>query len=107
MESQESEKYTRYHHYLSNFNHNSITITTYEVECDGDDYNGFEAKVTGTLSNGLRFYFKHDRLGVGTFQIYSCKGSLIRTCYINLNEVCEGYGKVLNNFLINTLNFNF
>lgn len=107
MDTQETEKYTQYHNFLSNFICNSVTITSYNVNCIGDDFDGFEAEIIGILSNGVNFYFEHDIDGVGTFRICTHKETLIREIKFDLSKIGSGYGFVLNDFLIKTLNFDF
>lgn len=107
MDTQEIEKFTEYHHFLSKFSYNSVTVENYNVECDGNDFDGFKADITGTLSNGIQFSFKHDINGVGFFKACTHLETPIRDTEFDLEDIGMGYGQVLNAFLKTTLDFEF
>jgi hypothetical protein len=101
------EKYTGYEKLKSTFNHNGIRISTYQVEQDGNDFDGFEAEINGTLSNGIKFIYNHDQKGDGNILAITKKGTTFFKKDFDLNDIGGGWFEVLQGFLKSILDFNF
>ncbi|RPH86040.1 MAG: hypothetical protein EHM73_14520 [Chroococcales cyanobacterium metabat2.561] len=107
MDNEECESYTAYKKTLEKFDHNGVKVPVYKIEQSGNDFDGFEAYVTGILSNKLEFIFQHETDGTGVFTILTHSGAQLRRVEFDLAEIGLGWGTVLRNYLITTLDFNF
>ena len=101
------ENFTCYEKLKENFNHNGVTIGSYEVDQEGNDFDGFDVEIEGILSNSIEFSYSHDNKGHGEFKARTRKKSEIYKTYFELSEICNGYSEVLETFLISVLDFNF
>jgi len=101
------EKYTGYEKLKQTFNHKGIRIGSYDVEQDGNDFDGFEVQIDGILSNGLEFSYSHLMTGDGEFKVRTRKKTEFFKEEFNLGEIGTGYADVLEAKLIKILDFNF
>jgi len=102
------DKFTGYEKLMKNFRRNEVSILSYELDQDGNDFYGFEAEIFGILSNGLRFIWSHDKSGqAGIFEVRTKKGTLVQSSRFNLEDIACGFAEVLEGRLNVILSFDF
>jgi len=101
------DKFTGYEKLKQTFNYKGIRIGSYDVEQDGNDFDGFEVQIDGILSNGLEFSYSHLMTGDGEFKVRTRKKTEFLKEEFNLQEIGAGYSDVLEAKLKKVLDFNF